>query len=129
MHCVSEIQYFEIIIASPAACTWAPPQIHNPRPIRNSRRKNSSIGTGLSPSNTQHHSNVLGIIVGTHRFLKNCGSHIDASHSRQPLVKGERLVRYEVNAVMLALGVSVNPGESQADTTLCIAVLADFRAD
>jgi hypothetical protein len=28
-------------------------------------------------------------------------SHIDASHSRQPLVKGERLVRYEVNAVML----------------------------
>ena len=25
---------------------------------------------------------------------------IDASHSRQPLVKGERLVRYEVNAVM-----------------------------
>jgi hypothetical protein len=31
---------------------------------------------------------------------KNSGSHIDASHSRQPLVKGERLVRYEVNAVM-----------------------------
>ena len=28
-------------------------------------------------------------------------SHIDASHSRQPLVKGERLVRHEVNAVML----------------------------
>ena len=26
-------------------------------------------------------------------------SHIDASHSRQPSVKGERLVRYEVNAV------------------------------
>ena len=33
--------------------------------------------------------------------LKNCISHIDASHSRQPLVKGERLVRYEVNAVMV----------------------------
>ena len=31
---------------------------------------------------------------------KNWGSHIDASHSRQPLVKGERLVRYEVNAVI-----------------------------
>ena len=31
---------------------------------------------------------------------KNSGSHIDASHSRQPLVKGERLVRYEVNAVI-----------------------------
>ena len=38
--------------------------------------------------------------VGAWRPLKNCGSHIDASHSRQPLVKGERLVRYEVNAVM-----------------------------
>ena len=28
-------------------------------------------------------------------------SHIDASLSRQPLVKGERLVRYEVNAVII----------------------------
>ena len=40
---------------------------------------------------------------------KHYGSHIDASHSRQPLVKGERLVRYEVNAVILlgaAAGVS-----------------------
>jgi len=50
---------------------------------------------GLSP-------NVFFIcFVGTQRFPKNCGSHIDASLSRQPLVKGERLVRYEVNAVML----------------------------
>ena len=31
---------------------------------------------------------------------KNWESHIDASHSRQPLVKGERLVRYELNAVI-----------------------------
>ena len=31
---------------------------------------------------------------------KSMISHIDASLSRQPLVKGERLVRYEVNAVM-----------------------------
>lgn len=37
---------------------------------------------------------------------KNLGSHIDASHSRQPLVKGERLVRYEVNAVMPALYIN-----------------------
>ena len=36
--------------------------------------------------------------------LKNLESHIDASHSRQPLVKGERLVRYEVNAVMQLTG-------------------------
>jgi|NorSeaMetagenome_1021524.scaffolds.fasta_scaffold93049_1 hypothetical protein len=38
--------------------------------------------------------------VGSQSPHKNLGSHIDASHSRQPLVKGERLVRYEVNAVM-----------------------------
>ena len=31
---------------------------------------------------------------------KNWCSHIDASLSRQPLVKGERLVHYEVNAVI-----------------------------
>ena len=31
---------------------------------------------------------------------KNWRIHIDVSHSRQPLVKGERLVRYEVNTVM-----------------------------
>ena len=43
---------------------------------------------------------TLKTIVGTQGSLKNCISHIDASHSRQPLVKGERLVRYEVNAVM-----------------------------
>ena len=48
---------------------------------------------------------------------KNWGSHIDASHSRQPLVKGERLVRHEVNAVMPGQ-VS---GTSFADT--------DFLAD
>eukprot|EP00972_Heterocapsa_arctica_P004859 720153-Heterocapsa_arctica.AAC.1 len=30
----------------------------------------------------------------------NSGSNIDASQSRQPLVKGEVLVRYEVNAVI-----------------------------
>ena len=40
------------------------------------------------------------VFVGARKPLKNSGSHIDASHSRQPLVKGERLVRYEVNAVM-----------------------------
>ena len=43
-------------------------------------------------------------VVGSQGPRKNSGSHIDASHSRQPLVKGERLVRYEVNAVMLGCG-------------------------
>jgi hypothetical protein len=44
--------------------------------------------------------NVFSHGVGTLGPRKNSGSHIDASLSRQPLVKGERLVRYEVNAVM-----------------------------
>jgi len=39
-------------------------------------------------------------LLATISRLKNRGSHIDASLSRQPLVKGERLVRLEVNAVM-----------------------------
>ena len=43
-------------------------------------------------------------MVGARRSRKNSGSHIDASHSRQPLVKGERLVRYEVNAVIIRSG-------------------------
>ena len=42
---------------------------------------------------------------GSHMLVHTCPrtnseSHIDASHSRQPLVNGDRLVRYEVNAVM-----------------------------
>ena len=51
--------------------------------------------------------------VGTRRSLKNCISHIDASHSRQPLVKGERLVRYEVNTVIHALGPPGRAGHLQ----------------
>ena len=35
------------------------------------------------------------------KLRKNSESHIDAFHSRQPLVKRERLMRYEVNAVMI----------------------------
>ena len=46
------------------------------------------------------HGSWLRIEVGNQGSRKNSNSHIDASHSRQPLVKGERLVRYEVNAVM-----------------------------
>ena len=44
--------------------------------------------------------NVFPYSVGTLGPRKNSGSHIDASLSRQPLVKGERLVRNEVNAVI-----------------------------
>ena len=59
-----------------------------------------------------------GASVGTLRFRKNCGSHIDASHSRQPLVKGERLVRYEVNAVMGCVWTGTSDG-----TRCCAQVL------
>ena len=66
--------------------------------------------------------------VGTQSFPQNCVSHIDASLSRQPLVKGERLVRYEVNAVMLYCVVAcclysiVSPSHdcSQAECTCCV---------
>ena len=57
-----------------------------------------------------------GVIGGIRRSLKNSGSHIDASHSRQPLVKGERLVCYEVNAVILRVaqpaGHAIRLGEA-----------------
>ena len=43
------------------------------------------------------------IMLDPSRVHKNCVSHIDVSHSRQPLVKGERLVRYEVNTVIHTL--------------------------
>ena len=67
-------------------------------------------------------------IVGSQGSRKNSNSHIDASHSRQPLVKGERLVRYEVNAVMRRLGAAGDSG-SRGDasnrflvvSTWCIA--------
>ena len=55
------------------------------------------------------------------RSLKNSGSHIDASHSRQPLVKGERLVRYEVNAVMLRHGATFGGASSRSPPPLASA--------
>ena len=69
----------------------------------------ATVCTGLVQQSSMilHHWPLLLIVVGTRRSLKNSGSHIDASHSRQPLVKGERLVRYEVNAVMLRGGQGV----------------------
>ena len=57
---------------------------------------------------------------------KNCVSHIDVSHSRQPLVKGERLVRYEVNTVIHVKHTRVSFGakvawNKSAGTTLLVA--------
>ena len=60
--------------------------------------------------NRNHLSPPIYASVGDQSPRKNSGSHIDASHSRQPLVKGERLVRYEVNAVIQSQAL---PGNSQ----------------
>ena len=60
-----------------------------------------------------------GVSVGADRLRKNWGSHIDASHSRQPLVKGERLVRHEVNAVMTSQVTGTRSFAS--DLLACIA--------
>ena len=49
---------------------------------------------------------------------KNWGIHIAAFLSRQPLVKGERLVRYEVNAVMVTSSTAI-----QADCTRNLSVV------
>ena len=56
----------------------------------------------FSTQKTQHAQtlNYSILVVGDPKPPQNSISHIDASLSRQPLVKGERLVRYEVNAVM-----------------------------
>jgi len=40
-------------------------------------------------------------VVVRHEAFQKLKIRIDASLSRQPLVKGERLVRYEMNAAML----------------------------
>ena len=37
------------------------------------------------------------------KLCPKCGSHIAASHARQTLVKGERWVRFEANAVMAVM--------------------------
>ena len=70
--------------------------------LQHALRKPTNIRTDMSKMVAQMFAlaTVWKRIVGTQGSLKNCISHIDASHSRQPLVKGERLVRYEVNAVM-----------------------------
>ena len=75
----------------------------SPSPICPALRAKSPTRRRVQPSTTHAGAvagGAAGVLVGVVTPLKNTGSHIDASHSRQPLVKGERLVRYEVNAVM-----------------------------
>ena len=66
---------------------------------------------------TSHH------IVGDYP-LKNNGSHIDASLSRQPLVKGERLVRAEMNAVIILSAPTANV--SALHVCVCVLLLCGF---
>ena len=67
---------------------WAPPAPSKPKGFANNGARVASRNASLVP------------MLGAKSPRKNLISHIDASLSRQPLVKGERLVRYEVNAVM-----------------------------
>ena len=60
----------------------------------------------------------LNSIVGTRRSRKHGRSHIDASHSRRRLIKGKRLVRYEVNAVMVQVAVDSRFGTTHMGETL-----------
>ena len=60
------------------------------------------------------------------RLRKNSISHIDASHSRQPLVKGERLVRYEVNAVIGSMVENFWTGQ-KLKTNTCFAEKGTWR--
>ena len=59
----------------------------------------SGVGEGMGGCGAQELPSRSS--VGGRSSRKNSRSHIDASHSQQPLVKGERLVCYEANAVML----------------------------
>jgi len=63
-------------------------------------------GTPDGPRTWRCHEST--VIVESVSSPNNRDSHIDASLPRQPLVKGERLVRPEVNAVM-SLGALARP--------------------
>ena len=65
-------------------------------------------------------------LVGNQSSRKNSNSHIDASHSRQPLVKGERLVRYEVNAVMTLGDVATQSWSHLRQQGLCVGLWMGF---
>ena len=67
------------------------------------------------------HRRKLVYLLGSCDPSKIQSSHIDASHSRQPLVKGERLVRYEVNAVMLLAAACTSPLRAKCER-LCFQI-------
>ena len=73
-----------------------------------SRATENAIGSKLRNRNTSPEPSTKAsfdvtdatVMCWDTKSHKNSEIHIDVSHSRQPLVKGERLVRYEVNTVM-----------------------------
>ena len=67
-------------------------------------------------------------LLGTRSPRKNSISHIDASLSRQPLVKGERLVRLEVNAVMVVAAGFAALTLAMKETTMFLQIARAFRA-
>jgi hypothetical protein len=76
------------------------------RPLLPAWQHERTPRTRMQALTEQVQQRQLGSVVeywGT-RPRKNSEIHIDVSHSRQPLVKGERLVRYEVNTVMHEVG-------------------------
>jgi len=54
-----------------------------------------------------HCTFLLTLFVGAEP-LKKLSTRIDAPSSRQPLVKGERLIRYEVSAAMLEFTIKLS---------------------
>ena len=72
------------------------------------------------------HCRVRVVLLGARGPFKNSVSHIDASLSRQPLVKGERLVRYEVNAVMPLSGGHGQQGLAKRRGQMFLCLPATF---
>ena len=62
------------------------------------------------------------------KIPKHLEIHIDALHSRQPLVKGERLVRYEVNAVIQITCVMQHLIAFRCGNIVCLCKKRDKQA-
>ena len=75
-------------------------------------------GTPDGPRTWRCHEST--VFVESVSSPKNRDSHIDASLSRQPLVKGERLVRPEVNAVIFTRSDRVAAPDIGARCCQCI---------
>ena len=73
------------------------------------------------------------VAVGPWKVCQNSGSHINVSHSQQTLVKGERWVRCEVNAVVVYLHwclvvFAISNGWELLSDSFCLLVQHDYPA-